>query len=140
MRPTETTIHDQADLERTWRALMRPLGFSRHSIWLMLIGPDGHPLPQLTEIEDAAEPPDEEQVEALAELLGRLHDELLPGGSFAFLRTRPGRAGLDDDDRGWARGLYAAGRLAGVPVEVVHRACDQDLVPVPMDEVLAEPA
>jgi hypothetical protein len=43
---------------------------------------------------------------------------------------------VSDDDRAWARGLYDAGRQAGVPLEVVHRACDHDLVAVPMDDVL----
>ena len=57
------------------------------------------------------------------------------GRRFAFLRSRPGHGGVTDDDRAWAMSLYDAGRRAGVPVEVVHRACDDDLVAVPMDEV-----
>ena len=61
-----------------------------------------------------------------------------PGRRFAFLRSRPGPAGLTADDRAWARALYDAGRRAGVPLEVVHRACDADLVAVPMDEVLVQ--
>ena len=32
--------------------------------------------------------------------------------------------------------LYDAGLQAGVSLEVVHRACDQDLVAVPMDDAL----
>ena len=140
MRPDETIIRNQADLEQVWRTLMEPLGFGRHSIWLMLIGADDRPLPKLTEIEEADEPPDEELLAPLAALLTRIREELMPEARFAFLRSRPGRPGLTADDRAWARALYEAGRRAGVPVEVVHRACDVDLVPVPMDEVLAEPA
>ena len=59
-----------------------------------------------------------------------------PGRRFAFLRSRPGAGGVTEDDRAWARSLYDAGRRAGVPLEVVHRACDQDLVAVPMDDLL----
>ena len=49
----------------------------------------------------------------------------------------PATAGVTDDDRAWARALYDAGRQAGVSLEVVHRACDHDLVAVPMDDVAA---
>ena len=59
---------------------------------------------------------------------------------FAFLRSRPGGGGVTAEDRTWAGFLYDAARLAGVPVEVVHRASDHDLVPVPFDEMLDEPA
>lgn len=134
------TIRSQADLESVWRTLMTPLGFTRSSVWMMLIDSDDRPVPQLTEIDDADDPPDEEFTQAFAGLLTRLREELLPEARFAFLRSRPGAGGVSADDRAWAGALYAAGRLAGVPVEVVHRAHDHDLVPIPMDEALATPA
>ena len=43
---------------------------------------------------------------------------------------------MTDDDRAWARALYDAARRAHVSLEVVHRACDHDLVAVPMDDAL----
>lgn len=134
------TIQSQSDLHEAWSTLMQPLGFSRHSVWLMLIGHDDRPVPQLTEIEEAVHPLAGEELTGFAELLRMLREELVPDGRFAFLRSRPGAAGLTSADRAWARALYEAGRVAGVPVEVVHRACDVDLVPIPMDEVLAESA
>lgn len=134
------TIRSQSDLHAVWTTLMGPLGFSRHSVWMMLIGPDDRPIHQLTELEDADRPPTPEQVAGMAETLRMLRDELVPDGRFAFLRSRPGTAGITRADREWARALYEAGRLAGIPIEVVHRACDVDLVPIPMDEVLAQPA
>jgi hypothetical protein len=108
------------------------LGFGGHSLWLVLIDSDDRPCPQITELTEAVDPPDDEMIDSLAHFLRRLADDEM---RFAFLRSRPGHGGLTDDDRAWARALYATGRRAGVPVEVVHRACDQDLVPVPMDEV-----
>jgi hypothetical protein len=134
------TIHTQQDLEKAWRRLMEPLGFSGHSIWLMLICTDGQAFPHLTQIEDAENPPTSNELANAAQLLEELRAEFAPGGRAAFLRSRPGSGGLTPNDRAWADALYEMGRLAGVPTEVVHRACDVDLVPIPMDELLPDSA
>jgi hypothetical protein len=133
-------IRSQSDLHDAWSTLMGPLGFSGHSIWLMLIQADDRPLPHLTQIEEAKRLPTREENGHLAETLQMLVSEVVPGGRVAFLRSRPGGGGLTLEDKAWAQSLYDAARLAGVPAEVVHRACDVDLVPVPMDDALAQPA
>ena len=109
------------------------MGFGGHSVWMLVIDADDRPFPHITEITEAREPPDDEQVSSLAELIAGLAE---PRRRFAFLRSRPGPGGVTDDDRAWARALYSAGRHAGASLEVVHRACDHDLVAVPMDDVL----
>ena len=38
--PFRPTIRTQADLEKAWRHLMSPLGFSGYSIWMMVIEPN----------------------------------------------------------------------------------------------------
>jgi hypothetical protein len=134
------TIHSQQDLEDVWRHLMGPLGFSGRSLWLMLVDADGHPVPHLSQIEQADSPPDDGELAGFADIVRGLVDEFVPGGRIAFLRSRPGGPGLTPNDRAWARALYDVGRLSGVPVEVVHRACDHDLVPVPMDDALPDSA
>ena len=129
------TIRSQADLETVWRHLMQPLGFSAGSIWMLRLEPGGRAVPRLMEIADtelAADP--REDPEPFAALLGDL-DSVDPGGSYAFLRSRPGRGGVTPDDRAWATFLYAAGRAAGVRLEVVHLATDADVVPLPLDEI-----
>ena len=113
---------------------MGPWGFGGHSLWLLVIDAEDRPFPQITEITEAEEPPDDEMVSSLATFVSGLA-ESDDGRRFAFLRSRPGHGGLTADDRAWARALYDAGRRAGVPLEVVHRACDHDLVAVPMDEL-----
>ena len=130
--PFRPIVRSQSDLEAVWKHLMGPWGFGGHSVWLLVIDSDDRPFPQITEITEALEPPDEEAVSSLATVLSGLAAD---GRRFAFLRSRPGHGGVTDDDRSWARALYDAGREAGVPVEVVHRACDDDLVALPMDEV-----
>ena len=132
----QPTIRSQADLEAAWRTLMGPLGFSQHSVWVMLIGADDRPFPRLTRIDEAENPPTDAELAGFAEMLGTLRSELAPDGRVAFLRSRPGGGGLTADDRAWADALHEVGRLADVPVAVVHRACDVDLVPIPMDDVL----
>lgn len=126
-------IRTQADLEEAWRTLMGPFGFGRHSVWMLVIGHDDRPLPQITEITHAVEPPDDQMTDGLATVLRHLDQ---PGQRFAFLRSRPGHSGLTADDRAWAGSLYDAAHRAGVACEVVHRACDSDLVPVPLDSLL----
>lgn len=129
------TIRTQSDLERVWRTLMEPLGFGGHSVWLMLVDTDDHPVPSLTEIEDSEELPQPEQLDGLGETLAVLVASLVPGGRVAFLLTRPGRDGITGRDREWAAALYATAAAAGVAAEVVHLANDVTVLPLPMDEV-----
>jgi hypothetical protein len=130
--PYRPTVRTQADLERVWRDLMHPLGFADASIWMLRLEPDGRAVPRLLEITEAELAPDEP--EAFGDLLSHL-DSADPGGSYAFLRSRPGPGAVTGDDRAWATFLYAAGRAAGVRLEVVHLATDTDVVPLPLDEI-----
>jgi hypothetical protein len=130
--PLRPVVRTQADLEAMWKEVMGSGGYGGHSLWLVVIDSDDRPFPQITELTDALEPPDDEMIGSLATFLQHLAVDDL---RFAFLRSRPGHGGLTADDRAWARALYDTGRRAGVPLEVVHRACDHDLVAVPMDEV-----
>ena len=134
------TIRTQQDLEEAWRYLMSPLGFSGASIWFLLIDADGQPFPHLTQIEETDGPPTTAELAGLADVVSELRDDFAPGGRVAFLLSRPGRAAVTDDDRHRARALYDVGRLADVPVEVVHLACDTDIVPLPMDAALPDSA
>lgn len=116
--PFRPTVRSQADLEAVWKHLMWPhtreRGFGGHSVWMLVIDADDRPFPQITEITGAVEPPDDERVSSLAELVGGLVDR---GRSFAFLRSRPGPTGVTDDDRAWGAGALprrpAGGRVAG---------------------------
>lgn len=130
----DPVIGTQADLEALWRRLMEPLGFTRTSVWMMLISAEGVPVRQLVEIDEAHDPPAADERRRFAGLLGELV-EPGDGRRVAFLRTRPGRGGLTRKDRRWAQALYAVARLAGLPCEVVHVANDVRLVPMPMDEL-----
>jgi hypothetical protein len=50
--PFEPVIRSQSDLEAAWRQLIRPLGFHRRSLSLLLIGADDRPTPVITEVTD----------------------------------------------------------------------------------------
>ncbi len=133
---TDDRITSQADLEQVWQTLMEPLGFTRTSLWMVFLHPDGRPHKTLIEVPapDDMVAPDPTAPELL-DLLEEWTTEQVPGGRVAFLRTRPGRGGLDGSDRLWAAALYAAAQLAGVPCEVVHAANNDRLLPVPLDEI-----
>ncbi len=130
----EPVLTTQAQMEDAWRELMGPWSFSGHSVWMMLVV-DDRPLPHLTEIAEAEDPPDTSEADGLADLLLMLDNEVAPGARVAFLRSRPGKDVVTDSDRAWARSLYASERRAGVPCEVVHLATRGAIRPIPADVI-----
>ena len=132
-RPRVTT---QAELEQLWRRLVKPLGFSGYSLWFVVIE-DDHVAPQVTEINEMPESPEDDDGEALAVIIGELGTA---GARLAFLRSRPGGGRPTPGDRAWARVLYDAARRARAHLDVVHLAHDHDVLPLPMDDVIAESA
>jgi hypothetical protein len=135
-QPFAPMLRTQADVEQMWRRLMTPLGFTRCSLWMVAIQ-DDRPVPRLLEIAVTELAPEDGDAEALAGLLMHVAGKR---NRFAFLRSRPGSGRPDAADRAWARELYAAGRQASARLEVVHLAHDDDVYPLPLDDVLAEPA
>lgn len=134
--PFRPVIRTQADLEQLWRRLMSPLGFGSCSVWLVVVDRQ-RPLPQIMEFARTPAHPEDGSAEALARALEHLAG---PEVSFAFLRSRPGGGRPDAADLAWAKTLYDVGRRAGVRLEVVHLAHDHDVVPLTVDDLLAEPA
>lgn len=130
----EPVLTTQTQMEDAWRELMGPWSFSSHSVWMMLVV-DDRPLPHLTEIAEAEDPPDTSEADGLADLLLMLDNEVAPGARVAFLRSRPGKDVVTDSDRAWARSLYASARRAGVPCEVVHLATRGAIRPIPADVI-----
>src|SRR3954462_12828751 len=97
--PFRPVVRSQSDLETVWKELMGPWGFGGYSVWMLVIDADDRPFPQITEITEALEPPDDQGTESLAVVLRELAE---PGRRFAFLRSRPGPGGVTADDRAWA--------------------------------------
>jgi hypothetical protein len=136
MTSYDRTIHTQAELNATWRDLIRPLGWSSPRFWIMLIDPSGRPLPQLIEIDELDGAPQDEDVERGAQFLQMLVDHLHVGDTrVAFLYARPGREGTQALDRRWATSLAAMARHAGMACDPVHLANDVRIVPIPLDEL-----
>lgn len=128
-------IRTQSDVERMWRRLMSPLGFSTSSLWVVFIE-DRRPLPRITEFEDLPAAPDD----AIAAGLTRALENLAtPQTSLAFLRTRPGGGSPGADDLAWARVLYAVGNRARIQLETIHLAHDHEVLPIPVDSVIGPP-
>jgi hypothetical protein len=134
--PFRPVVRTQSDVEEMWRRLMTPLGFTSSTLWMVLIE-DERPLPKVVELNDMPDSPTTRDAEALAGLLENL---ATPQTCCAFLRSRPGAGRPDANDLAWAQTLYNAGRLADVRLAVIHLAHDHDVLPLPMDDLLAEPA
>lgn len=134
--PYRPTIDNQAALTAAWSRLMQPLGFSAHAVWLMLIDADSRPVPQLIEIAETQDPPRGEERAGFVKFLRMLTGEVLPEGArVAFLVARPGPAITGQRDRVWATELYGACREVGLPCETVHLAGDDDVRPLPLDDL-----
>jgi hypothetical protein len=133
--PFHSSIHTLADLERAWRLLMEPLGFSGRTLWALMICPDGEVLPQVIEITDMPSVPSPEDRDGLSTFLAGSATHIDPDLRWAFLYSRPGRGGADRRDRAWAQAVLDAARLAGVRCEPVHLATDSALVPIPLDDL-----
>lgn len=128
-------LRTDTDVLDMWCLLMNPLGVSRPTLWMVLVDADDRPLPVVHECPDVPVPPTAEEADHFGVFLATLLAEVLPGGRVALLASRPGRGGLRPTDRGWAGRLYAAARQHGVPLEVVHVATDDQIVPVPLDDL-----
>jgi hypothetical protein len=133
--PYRPLIRTQADLEQAWRHLVRPLGFHRRSLWMLLIDGDERPTPVMTEITDLPEAPEAGQVEGLAQLLAHFVTDVKPTGRWALLFSRPGDHTADATDLTWAAALYAMLRGHSIPHHPLHLATDQAIVPIPLDDV-----
>jgi hypothetical protein len=133
--PFQPVIRSQSDLEAAWRQLIRPLGFHRRSLWLLLIGADDRPTPVITEVTDLPELFDADTADGLADGLLHLTPEVDPEGRWAFLCSRPGGGGATEADRAWAGGLYATCRRRGLAHDVIHLATDTEVLPIPLDDV-----
>ena len=133
----DAPVRTQADLERLWRNLMEPLGFSSGALWVLAIDGDDQPTRVLMEIRDEGVDPTPEEVTAFGAFLAHLSPEVPDGSRWAFLRCRPGRGGATGADRALVAALVAGCRQSGVPTDVVHLATDDTLVPLPYDELAA---
>lgn len=128
-------IRTQEDLHRHWRMLMGPLGFARRTLWLQLLEGD-RPTPMIVPIDDLPRRPSARDVTALMDMLTELAKGI-PESSFAFLLSRPGGAGMTEDEGLWAQALMDGLQHAGLQVWPVHRANDDELVVCSPDDLAA---
>jgi hypothetical protein len=132
--PDLSPIRCQADLEHLWRTLMGRLGFSRTSLWFVLLGADGTPFPTVVPLDDIPSRPTQ-AVDNLTSLLTHLVE---PGGSVVVLLTRPGADGpLTPSELAWTRALEVVQRNVGSVSWPVHRANDDALRVCSPDDLAA---
>ena len=133
MTHDEPMISSQADLCGAWEHLTGSRGFAHRSLWLMLVEPDGTPVPRVLEIEDLPELPDDLLLDRLVEMCEHLVGD---GRRIAFLVSRPGQDGVSPGDRRWGRALVVAARCAGMDVLPMHRANDAGVLPLAPDDLM----
>lgn len=134
-------IRTQLDLHEHWRALMGALGFSKRTLWLMFVSPDGRVDGPITQIDLVPVRPSQRLLDQLLLTCAEILRHDLPRGTtVAFLRSRPGSGEVGEEDVAWAAGLLAAADAAGVPCRPVHMANDDRVAVVAADELLGRAA
>lgn len=128
-------VRTLADLERHWRALMGPLGFSERLLWMQFLEADGTATPVLSQITELPALPDQQLLNNLIEITDRLCRDI-GNGTVAFLLTHPGSAGITAADRTWARALARAAQQLGVAMWPTHTADDTQLCPLAPDDLI----
>lgn len=126
LRPPHLTppVRSLDDLDRHWRSIKGPWGFSQPQLFCQVFDAGGRLLPHMINIEDCPEEPDRLLLGNLMEIMTELLADIAPGGSLAMMFARPGDAQLRDADRVWARDLTDAGRRAPIDVWPVFLATD----------------
>lgn len=139
MLPPDQTppIRSLDDLERLWRSIKGPWGFSSPQVWCAVLGPGGEVTPILITIEDCPDVPDRAGVDFLLDHVTEVVDQIVAGGSAALMFARPGADDQREDDRSWARHLTEAGQRASIRVWPVFLANDADVRIVAPDDLAA---
>jgi len=130
-------VHTQADLDRHWRELMGPLGFSETLLWMIFFDDAGHPTPLINQVADLPEQPSPADIANLLAFCADVIGDAVPGGSVAFLRSRPGRAAWTSADRAWATQITQAAHRSPVRVHPIHLANDEELRVFTPDDLAA---
>lgn len=117
-------VHSLADLERHWRSIKGPWGFSQPQLFCQMFDPEGVLLPQIINITECPPLPDQLMLDSLMGIMTQVLGDAAPGGSCAAMYARPGDGQLREPDRAWARALTAAGAEAPIEVWPVFLATD----------------
>lgn len=135
--PFRPVLRSQSDVHAMWRAIIDPLGWHSHRLYVVLIDTDGRPLPLIHEVDDIRERMPADEADSIIRAFRLAQREAVPDGRCALLYCRPGAGGVNLADRLACLRLYAAAQIHRLPVEVIHVATDTEIVPVPLDEVPA---
>lgn len=130
-------ILTQHDLCEAWRAFMGELGFGQRQIWLIFLDAEGRIMPAVSKIEHVPRRPEQEVVDKLVEMVGRIVGTGPPGSTFAMLLARPGGKRTTASDRDWAQAVRISADQSHVPMWPIHLANDHDLRAFTPDELLA---
>lgn len=123
-------IRTAADLYRHWYSMMGPLGFADRSLWILLLEPDGRPLPVLSRMEQLPGLPQRRPLRNLITTMERVVAEQIGDcGRIAMLLSRPGHSQLTTSDQAWAEGLGREVARSTLSLMPFYIATDEAIVP-----------
>lgn len=132
-----TPIRNQADLQKHWRRLVGPLGFSSRQVWLNILAGDGRPTSFLTQLEELPTEPDTELLDQVLSIARQLLVTHAVDGSLALLLTRPGPDRRTASDVAWAEALTLAASRHDVPLRAIYLATDTDIRVIAPDDLMS---
>lgn len=120
------------------RALMRHIGFllshgrpGGRELWLIFLDASRRPIPTVTNIDAVPVAPDRRLVVNLFEVIGRVLDESVVGGSVAVAMERPGTPEITLADRLWGAALHKCARQGRIPCHGPYLVVSGEVVPLP---------
>ncbi len=100
-------VRSSLALTRRWVTLLAPPSFSRRSLWLTWLGPDGRQAPVVLPVDDVAVAPDRRLLSGLLDVHSEVATHLTGDGvHLAMALCRPGEPVETEDDAEWVCALH----------------------------------
>ena len=139
LRPPSDTapVRSLHDLERHWRMVKGPWGFSGPQLFCQFFAADGTVLPIIVNVGDCPTTPDGATAEQLFARLAEVVDDAPEPLTVAVMFARPGLDRTGPADRAWAHELTHAARASSLEVWPVFLANESGVRIVSPDDLAA---
>lgn len=128
--PSEPLLDERALMQhiRLLLSYGRPGG---RELWLIFLDAARRPIPTVTNVDAVPVAPDRRLVVNLFEVIGKVLDESVIGGSVAVAMERLGTPEITVTDRLWGAALHKSARQGRIPFHGPFLVASGEVVPLP---------
>ncbi len=132
-------IRSLPDLTDLWTFIDGGHGYSAPQLFAIPLDRTDHALPSIIQVydDDLCQEPDDHPLEQLIYQLAAVVEELVPEGSVAVMRARPGGPDMTEQDRRWCLALHRHLHAAPFATRPLFFATDTSVGIVPPDVLVA---